>query len=70
MRPTRILVRLPYLGLWSQAIEDTRYAIVAGVLYVVGCAIVCLLLGIGELQDTAARGPEIVKRIPYWNSNN
>ena len=55
---------------WTEALEDVRYALAAGVLYLVGTALVCLLLSVGELGETAARGPELVERIPYWQEGN
>jgi hypothetical protein len=51
---------------WCAAIYSARYALALGFLYVVGCAITALLLALGELEVTAARGDELVRVIPYW----
>lgn len=51
---------------WSAAIYTVRWGLAAGILYPVLCTIVALLLALGELEATAAHGPVVVERIPYW----
>ena len=52
---------------WSEALEDVQYALAAGLLYLVGTALVCLLVSVGELGGTAERWSGLPERVPFWH---
>ena len=52
---------------WSDALEDVRYAIAVGLLYLVGTALVCLLVSVGELGGTASEMGGLPERVPFWH---
>ena len=54
---------------WSEALEDVRWGVAAGLLYIVGAALVCLLVSVGELGGTAERWSGLPERVPWWHSS-
>ena len=52
---------------WAEALEDTRYALAAGLLYLVGAVLICLLVSVGELGGTAERWSGLPERVPWWH---
>lgn len=55
---------------WAAAFEDVRWGLAAGVVYVVGAALACLLLGVAELGGTAEGMRHLPKRVPWWQPND
>lgn len=60
----------PFRGGWLAACREVSWALALGVLYPTACAIVALFIAIGELEATAARGPEVLRAVPYWHEVN
>ena len=63
----RLFRAAPSAHPWTEAVQDTRYAVALGLAYLVGAALTCLLAGVVALGGTAEEWRHLPEIVPYWN---